>query len=782
MSKKKTLPENIQKLKTQLESGHNLVDYFLLCGVEPSICLNEDLYDLSNEDYYNNLLKNYSKPKILSKFPEFDNINNTIDEEILSYCFPEGFKPQKFNGENLRRKIFSIILDNNLCSSDHPQKYLSCLVFYEQLTFYKRLEQTVEKIKINNDIDNKSNDDYMITQMRETNISDRITTFSTNNENNDNKNEVNKNMKRMFTHSKLPSLKIPLFSFCDDNNNSGPNTAREIKTTQNDNTPFSKLKYYYIPKCICLVSIHPYINLFEIILSNIYKNFLSYSEKPCKIPIEKIITNLILEVPIPPRGLYSIQYEFFDKKITLENTENNKILIAGTDLKKFSTNITFEQQLNIIKHILLCSKILFFSEKINTLTHTILSFLYLIFPFKYPFQVTSYLNKENYNILESISPFIMGINEKYSESFFTDNGIIIEGTTFLIVDLDGKNCHLFSDEKFPEFPIKPYANLEKEIKNLKSKEENLNKIKFNEEFQNYYFNFFCDLLKNYEDYLNLNYFKSNEEDKVTSTDTLFNIDSFVKSHNANDLDFYQKFVEDSQLFGDFIYKRMIPRNNQEIIELSLVNERTGKNKIKFFEREKRQSTLLNFQDFKITNKYIVSKPREVSKEEKIFLNKHLLDLAEKGHIIHIKTNNMERMSTPVNIPNKKENISPVTFNYYIFPKLEFNIYCNNENANEYFPPPDYSEEIEAISADLVSKSSLGQNINRTLEMKNYLYLTWLETWAYCFKYIDENEKHYRFDQMLDVLNKVNHHEINIFNLIFEILFKEKKDEMILKLY
>ena len=805
MPKKKDLPENIQKLKTQLESGHNLIDYFLLCGVEPSICLNEDLYDTSNQEYENNLIKNYSKPKILSKFPEFDNINNTIDEEIISYCFPHGFKPTKYDGENLRREIFSIILDNNLCSSDHPQKYLSCLLFYEKITLYKKLEQAIEKLQVNNGIENKSSDDFLISQTRETNVSDRNTAYSdfrmttniennnnnSNNKNNNNNiNDTNKSMKRMYTHSKLPSCKIPLFSFCDDNNNDDgklsinpvANTSRLTKFNQNENSSFSNLRYYYIPKCICLVSIHPYIKLFQQILLAIYQNCLNNPESLSKIPIEKIITNLILEVPTPPRGLYSIEYELYDNRITLENTENNKILITEVDLKKLSNNLNFEHQLNIIKHILLCSKILFFSKNINPLTDTILAFLYLIFPFKYPFQVTSYLNKENYNILESISPFIMGINEKYSESFFTDNGIIIEGTTFLIVDLDGKNCHLFSDEKFPEFPIKPYANLEKEIKNLKSKEENLNKIKFNEEFQNYYFNFFCDLLKNYEDYLNLNYFKSNEEDKVTSTDTLFNIDSFVKSHNANDLDFYQKFVEDSQLFGDFIYKRMIPRNNQEIIELSLVNERTGKNKIKFFEREKRQSTLLNFQDFKITNKYIVSKPREISKEEKNILSKNLLDLAMKGNIINIKSNINDRMSTPLNIPNKKENTAPIYFKYYIFPKLDFNIYCNNENANEYFPPPDYSEEIEAISTDLVSKSSLGQNINRNLEMKNYLYLTWLETWAYCFKYIDVNERHYRFDQMLDVLNKVIHHEINIFNLIFEVLFKEKEDQMILKLY
>ena len=69
----------------------------------------------------------------------------------------------------------------------------------------------------------------------------------------------------------------------------------------------------------------------------------------------------------------------------------------------------------------------------------------------------------------------------------------------------------------------------------------------------------------------------------------------------------------------------------------------------------------------------------------------------------------------------------------------------------------------------ISNSSLGKNINRAMEMKNYLYLTWLEIWAYTFGNNDFGEKHYRFDQMLDVLDKVIHHEMNILNLMFDIL-------------
>ena len=136
------LGDNMQKLKSQLEASNNLVDYFLICGVSPSICKEQYLYDITNQKYLENL-KSKLKPKILSKFPEFDLSKDTIDEEIINYCFPKGFSPvYSYNG--IATKTFSVILDNNLFSSDYPQKYLTCLLFYEKVSQYKILQLNIE--------------------------------------------------------------------------------------------------------------------------------------------------------------------------------------------------------------------------------------------------------------------------------------------------------------------------------------------------------------------------------------------------------------------------------------------------------------------------------------------------------------------------------------------------------------------------------------------------------------------------------------------------------------
>ena len=529
----------------------------------------------------------------------------------------------------------------------------------------------------------------------------------------------------------------------------------------------SEKKNVFIPKCICLVSIHPYINTFRDILEKILDYIFSSKEK--NIPIEKIITNLIIETPIPPRGLYTIKYNLFKEERQFIGCENNKVQVTEISLRNFNSSLDFQTKLEAIKHIILCSKILLFSKDLNKLCETILSFLILLFPFKYPFQVTSYLHKDNYNILESISPYFIGIKEQYSDLFFDQNEICIDGMNIFIIDLDKKKSYIKSDETFPNFPSKLTSALEKDIKSLESKFKKENEPKnneFNILYQNLFFEFFCELLKGYEECLNLDYFKLSDEDKSTSIDTLFQCSKYVKSHNESG--FYKLFSEESQLFADFIYKRMIPRNNQEIIDVLLVNETNIKikNKQKYF-GSKENTDFLDSKDYQPSNKYAVPFPRELTDIEKALILEKKDKLLGYGQLI----------ST-----NVKNNTNEFSFNYLIFPELDFQIYCNNDNVNDYLPPPDYSEEIEAINSDLLSKSSIGQNVNLSIEMKNNLYLTWLEVWAYTFWYVDAIERKFRFDQMLEVLTQVIHHEMNIINLMFEVLNQQNEHLMLVKLY
>ena len=747
------LPQNIKKLKESLETGHNLVDYFLVAGINPINCENKSIYDFTNPNYVEKF-KEKIKPNIISKFPGFDNAIDTIDEEIVNYCFPDGFEPILKNVKSIDKKFFSVILDNNLFSAEHPQKFMTCLLFYEKVSDYKKLKYTIEGRSYDRDPDCREEEDEM-TKMRT--IDETI------------------DMKNA---SLVDIKKTSILQKDEEDMHRSMLIKRQNSVVSGEVT---SIRNVFIPKCICLVSIYPFIKLYQRLLDIIY----DYISQNREIPIEKIITNLIIEVPVPPKGLYSIVYTLVDKDFNLVNNENNKIQLAEISMKRFNNMIPFKDKLEALKHILLGSKLLIFSRDLNKICECELALLHLLFPFKYPFQVTSFLHKDNYSILESISPFIIGINESYTAEFFDNHEIAVDGMNILIIDLDKKRTELITDEEFPDFPSKIVGVLEKEIKLIEQKfkvnyshtvpnnnnmnnpnnDPNYSVVKdFNTQYQNLFLNFFSELLKGYEECLNMDYFKQTDSDKVTSIDTLFKCEKFIKSHSS-DISFYQKFVDDSQLFADFIYKRMIPRNTQEIIDVLLINETIIKIKNKGKLLGKGHTDFLNSDQYEAKNKYVVPKPKELTNDEVKFLIQRKLDLKSQGQIL---TSNSE---------NNK-----LLFKYYLFPELNFDIYCNNENVNDYITPPDYSEEMEALNIELISHSSIGQSINNALEMKNYLYLTWLEIWAFTFWYIDKDERPYRFNQMLDIIDKVIHHEMNIFNLMFDVLNQQNEHEMILNLY
>ena len=62
-----------------------------------------------------------------------------------------------------------------------------------------------------------------------------------------------------------------------------------------------------------------------------------------------------------------------------------------------------------------------------------------------------------------------------------------------------------------------------------------------------------------------------------------------------------------------------------------------------------------------------------------------------------------------------------------------------------------------------------------------ILLSYLEVWGYSYWYQDIIEKDYRFEQMLEILDKIKHKEIEILNIIFESLNKFHEKEKIISL-
>ena len=769
----------VELQKRYFEDDNNFIDYFLEVGVKPEIFRNKILYESDNPQDINDILI----PQIITKFPSFDKKNVVIETTMINQIFPHGFKLV----ESDKRPIpdfYCLILDNQLYSAIYTRKYLSCLVVYESIEEYKKL---YDKFKL---------EDEKFMEVMKAAISQKQSELE----------EKNRN----------------------------------------------KYKNYYIPKCLCLVSVHPYINKYEEILRTIYDLVTDKQYK--SLFIDQIIEKLIIETPKIPRGLKRIVLKFPNNNIELTENKMNEFPAVNVNLAYTFDIMNYENIIEIYKYLLYETKLIFFSENLYKLTNTILSFVFLLAPFNYQFQIVSILSKELYGFMETISPFIFGVNEKYTENFFKKNKITIEDTTICMVDIDSDNYFLIAPggelnpKDFPEIPKKLRKKLEDKLKayliNKKKKKSidtyflanqlnktcnhikamldpdiqrsstcknyslrslitfinedtvnssndsnDINKHNFNnnlannyndnKEIQKIFSRFMINLLKDYPKFLTKDY--SVSKDISQSIKDMIDLKSYLNLYSNGDKCFYSKIFS-TQMFMEFIYKRMMPKDCNEKVEVLFIEEKINekineKNLFSKINKTKNagQYILLNCKDYDFDNEVIIidlTQPNGISSGLRNYLltNRNLSNsFLKRGYEIIFD-----------------DDIQEISFNYDIFPSLlSDKIFLVNVDEYQQGNLPFY-KDIEEINTKIVNKTAL-KFIKEKNELKNSvsdndLYLCYLILWSMAFWYIEEDEKDYRFLKMLEILKNVEEHDVKIFEILFKTLVEYSKDENVILLY
>ena len=713
---------NISEIeKKYFEDDNNLIDYFVEVGVKPEIFKSTFLYSESINDINSNIL-----PQIITKFPKIDKKYIVIESSLTQQIFPHGFNVVEVE-EKPDPEFYSIILDNQLYSATYTHKYLACLLIYESLQDYVKLN---EKYK-------------------------------------------SKNLLSSFMTPK-------------------PKGEIEIKEKK------ANYKNYYIPKCICIVSVYPFFNKFEEILRALYDLVLSNKYKD--LYIDRIIEKLIVETPKLPRGQKKIQLKLPNKTIDLTERRMNDYPSINIKLSKLFGTLKMSNIIEIFRYLLFETKIIFFSSKLYDLTNTIMSILTLITPFKYQFQVVSVLPKELYHFIETISPYIFGINETYDENFFQTNNITLEDTIICIVDIDHDKYHLVSsndkskNEVFPDFPKHLKDRIEKDYNNYiqelinKAKSLNLKKIdssdinevnnkdvkEDNQIYQHIFFNFMIFLLKDYPKFLSKDYGVT--KDISMSVKDMIDITAYINSLNANDRDFYNR-IFNTQMFIEFIFKRMMPKDCNEKVEILFfeekINEKLSSRKLFGKSKVKEQNILLSSKEYDYDKEPII-----IDCSSEINITNTIYDYFIKNE----KTAQIDFINKGYDVEIDKNN-NTLLFTYHIFPSLlsdQFFTY----NYQFYNIPIQYYKQIDLINSAIVNKSHLKFN-NKTLknsEMGNDLYLCYLIIWSLTLWYTDTWEREYRFLEMIQIIEKVERHEIEIFELLFKAIVNYCNDKDTILLY
>ena len=421
----KELEENkdYKEIKEKLDKGNNFFDYFLIIGLEPNIYKKKWLF---SEDYQNinEKYKEEIKPKIISSFPYFEKSTIAFDDSILTHCFPNGYELIK-NKKRPKNKIFSFILDNNYYNLNYPQKYLTCLTIYESIVQYKILAElenspdndisTIDKIKIKKSI--KDPDIYIPKCLLIMSLYPYFGEF-----------------ERIITEIYYYSLNL-ISQPIEQNNASSKNNDNNSRKFNNRKISFRRMS----------------------IVSEVQK------DTDVNEPIDKIIENLFIELPVPPRGVTSVSYFLNEEERTIRQTEMNELPLLDVNLKRIFNDFDAKDAITLYNYIFLESRILFFSKNTEILNNYIFGFLALLFPFQYQYQVITILPKENFEIIESITPFIAGINQSYEDNFFENNNFVLSDC-ILVVDIDkGKLVKKGEENILPEFPLKYKRNFEKKL-------------------------------------------------------------------------------------------------------------------------------------------------------------------------------------------------------------------------------------------------------------------------------------------------------------------------------
>ena len=562
------------------------------------------------------------------------------------------------------------------------------------------------------------------------------------------------------------------------------NNNINIQEEENKNCIYN-YNNFYIPKCLCLASVHPCIDKFEEILKCIYEKMIN--NKFNEIFLHQLIEEIVMKIPKIPHGYKKVFVNIAENQIELSENKLNELPSIHINLRKLFATFKINIILEIFKFILYEGKLIFFSSKIYDLTNIIMSFLFLLSPFQYQHQVISILPKDKYFFIETDTSYIFGINEKYQENFFSDNKLNLkENEVICIIDLDEKSFitipNQYNIKDYPAFPkhlkeiiennVQQYYNYLKNTSKINLKEKNTkaetsdNKVKEeNEKYQLIFYKFMIAFLSDYPKYLiKSKQFKENNMNE-NDINNMIDINSYLNSMNVSEKEFYRKIFK-MKSFKEFISKRFNPKNSLEKIEAIFfeekINENIADNKVFGKAKIKEQNKLLLSKEYDyISEPEIIDLSIQNLKNEYIEIFKDVNFIKEKcliqGYSIEL---------------NKNNNFN---YKYYIFPTLiDFNSLSSSNiiTNNNYFSPPLLYKYIDLINAKISKISSLKFFEDFKIQ-KNYaendLYICYILLWCLTCWYTEDKEKEYRFGKMLQILDKIKYKKNEIYNLLIEYL-------------
>ena len=136
----------------------------------------------------------------------------------------------------------------------------------------------------------------------------------------------------------------------------------------------------YFPKCLVILSHHPFHDLFRTLLKHIY--LVSLSESP--LPLESYIQNIISECPLPPQGKIEVRYHLTgDSSLTISRPPPNQLPMARMGYRGLFSVLSTGNIIAVIGVLLQEGRVALCSKSYALLTPVAEALVSLLFPFVY---------------------------------------------------------------------------------------------------------------------------------------------------------------------------------------------------------------------------------------------------------------------------------------------------------------------------------------------------------------------------------------------------------------
>lgn len=164
-----------------------------------------------------------------------------------------------------------------------------------------------------------------------------------------------------------------------------------------------------VPRCILLLSHHPFLSQASSFLKTLYR--ISISTSP--LPIERYVSNYVSEVPLPPRGFTRVQCSIGDVTLNLERPPVNRLPLVSLGLETLFSLLSTHHIEFVFASLLREKKVVLCSNSYGALTPSAEALLSLLYPFRWQGAYIPLLPPAMIGVVDAPVPFFVGVHRSY---------------------------------------------------------------------------------------------------------------------------------------------------------------------------------------------------------------------------------------------------------------------------------------------------------------------------------------------------------------------------------